>query len=632
MYWVDIADQVLIFFIFAVSLNLLMGYAGQVSIAHAAFGAMGGYAAAYLSVKHGWSFFPCLGVGMAIALVAGLIVSLPALRLTSDYLILLTLAVQSIILVVITGVSALGGQYGLVGVPPPSVLGATFATPSQFLRLFLVMAAIVLATCVVIARSRFGLVLRGIREDELATQSLGKNVFLYKVAIFGITAAFAGLGGLLLAYYNGTAAPDLYGFDQSIAIVAMVVIGGRGNLLGSLLGAIIVVGTQPFFDKVLPFSPEKAALVRLLFYGVTLAVIMRLRPQGLLPEGVSVVAPLRRVASAIRGRGGAPVREAPRLFGMVAMGSARSAPRGRVADGAGREPVSAGQSAPVSARQRDRDEGAAPATPAAQGTAGGSTNGSQAGALMVEVHGLSKAFGGIHAVQNLDLTIEKGKVTGLIGPNGAGKTTIFNLLTGAIRPDAGKVILRGEDITGRSLNRIATRGMIRSFQDVRVYANLTPLENVVLAARGSGAEREARAALVTRKDAEDGHKRADIAMEYLDFVGLAEKAQYVTASLPFGEQKLVALARVLAAEPDVLLLDEPASGIDKKWIDRIVELVAQLRDLGLAICLVEHNLEVIRAVADRVYFLESGAVTAEGTMDELSRDQRLIEAYFGTTA
>jgi branched-chain amino acid transport system permease protein len=623
VYWVDIGNQVLIFFIFAVSLNLLMGIAGQVSIAHSAFGAIGGYAAAYLAIKHGWSFLPCVGIGMGFALAAGLVVSLPALRLSSDYLILLTLAVQAIILVVITGVSALGGQYGLVGVPTPTVFGMNFATPNQFLRLFIVLALIVLVICALIARSRFGLVLRGIREDELATQSLGKNVFLYKVSIFGITAAFAGLGGLLLTYYNGTAAPGLFGFDQSIAIVAMVVIGGSGNLLGSMLGAVIVVGTQPFFEKVLPFSPEKAALVRLLFYGITLVVIMRLRPQGLLPEGVSVVTPLRRLASGIRGRRGAPVREAA-LVGMPAMGSAAAAPSGGAADGRGQEP---GQAASA---QREGDERAAPAAPVTE-AAGGSTNGAQPGALMVEVHGLSKAFGGIRAVQNIELTIEKGRVTGLIGPNGAGKTTIFNLLTGAIRPDAGKVLLRGEDITGRSLNRIATRGMLRSFQDVRVYANLTPLENVLLAVRGSEAEREARAALVTRKQSEDGSKRSEIAMEYLEFVGLADKARYITASLPFGEQKLVALARVLAAEPDVLLLDEPASGIDKKWIDRIVELVAQLRELGLAICLVEHNLEVVRAVADRVYFLESGAVAAEGTMDELSRDQRLIEAYFGTT-
>jgi ABC-type branched-subunit amino acid transport system ATPase component len=281
---------------------------------------------------------------------------------------------------------------------------------------------------------------------------------------------------------------------------------------------------------------------------------------------------------------------------------------------------------------REPAAGAASTATALAERTNGASGDDGVGATVVEVRGLAKAFGGIHAVQDLDMTIEKGKVTGLIGPNGAGKTTIFNLLTGAIRPDGGKVFLRGEDITGRSLNRIANLGMVRSFQDVRVYANLTPLENVLLAVRTS-TEGETRAALVARGTAaQDTQGRKRIALEYLEFVGLVEKAEQVTGSLPFGEQKLVALARVLAAEPDVLLLDEPASGIDRAWIERIVDLVRRLRDLGLAICLVEHNLEVIRAVADRVYFLESGTVTAEGSMEDLSRDKRLIEAYFGTTA
>ena len=193
------------------------------------------------------------------------------------------------------------------------------------------------------------------------------------------------------------------------------------------------------------------------------------------------------------------------------------------------------------------------------------------------------------------------------------------------------MLLRGEDITGWSLNRVANHGMVRSFQDVRVYANLTPLENVLMAVRGAKTKREKRASLVAHEHSESDGKTTDIAIEYLDFVGMAGKARQITASLPFGEQKLVALARVLAAEPDVLLLDEPASGIDKQWIDRILELVAELRDRGLAICLVEHNLEVVGALADHVYFLESGTVTAAGRIEELSKEKRLIEAYFGTT-
>lgn len=629
MYWVNVANLVLIFFVFAVSLNLLMGYAGQVSVAQAAFGAAGGYAAAYLATKHGWAFLPAVAIGMAVPLVIGLLVSLVAAGLTSDYLILLTLAVQSIILVIITGINAFGGTFGIVGVPSPSLLGFTALTPTQYLWLLIAFAVIVFVICWAIGRSRFGLVLRGIREDQLATQALGKNVFLHIVAVFGITSAFAGLAGTLYAYYEGTASPGLYGIDQSIAIVAMVVIGGSGNLLGSLLGTIIVVGTEPFFEKVLTFSPDKAALVRLMVYGLILVVVMRLRPQGLLPEGVSPVAAVRRrlrhrAVSTPVAQGGNGARGEPRPSAATGGGS-----DGDPAERAATKPASLG------AESSGPDVPSGPDLPAAASATDlvvHSTNGDGTSPPIVEVHDLSKAFGGIRAVQNLNLTLTEGQITGLIGPNGAGKTTIFNLLTGTTRPDTGTVLLRGQDITGWSLHRVANHGMVRSFQDVRVYANLTPLENVLMAVSLERAGREKRAALVTHVPGEAGGKPSATAMKYLDFVGMTGKARHVTASLPFGEQKLVALARVLAAEPDVLLLDEPASGIDKEWIDRMVELVAALRDRGLAICLVEHNLEVVRSLADRVYFLESGKVTAEGSMEELSREQRLIEAYFGATA
>jgi branched-chain amino acid transport system permease protein len=623
MYWINIINLVLIFFIFAISLNLLMGYAGQVSIAQGAFGAAGGYAAAYLSTKHGWAFLPAIGIGMVIALAIGLLVSLLASELTSDYLILLTLAIQSIILVIITGINAFGGTFGIVGLPFPKVFGYTAATPTQYLWLLLVFAAIVFAICWAIGRSRFGLVLRGIREDQVATQSLGKNVFVYKVAVFVITSALAGLAGALYAYYEGTASPGLYGIDVSISITAMVVIGGRGNLLGSLLGAIIVVGTEPFFEKVLTFSPEKAALVRLLVYGVILVVVMFLRPEGLLPEGFNPLVAARR-AFGRRGPRTAETDGQPERLPAgrtpAVVGAARGGER---ADGHGDG---------ARAKPQAVNSGAAAGQVASQTRVETSAGNGSARQPIVEVQGLSKSFGGIHAVQDLNLTLEEGSVTGLIGPNGAGKTTIFNLLTGAIRPDTGTVRLRSHDITGWSLNRVANHGMVRSFQDVRVYANLSPLENVLMAVHGKKAERESRATLVADAGTANGKTSADVAMEYLAFVGMAEKSRGLTGSLPFGEQKLVALARVLAAEPDVLLLDEPASGIDKQWIDRMVELVAELRNRGLAICLVEHNLEVIRNLADRVYFLESGTVTAQGSMEELSREQRLIEAYFGATA
>jgi branched-chain amino acid transport system permease protein len=235
---------------------------------------------------------------------------------------------------------------------------------------------------------------------------------------------------------------------------------------------------------------------------------------------------------------------------------------------------------------------------------------------ILELHGLSKAFGGVRAVRDLTFSLPVGRTTALIGPNGAGKTTIFNLITGAIEPDAGQVLLCGDDITGMPMHQVARRGVARTFQDVRIFGRLSALENV-------------RLAVPTR--AADGDRRPAIerAREHLAFVGLAQQAEMPVADLAFGDQKLVSLARVLATGAEVILLDEPASGIDARWLERTLDLIATLREQGRTVCIVEHNLEVVERLADHVVFLEAGTVTAEGTMQELKSQTRLVEAYFG---
>lgn len=272
MYWTDILNQFLIFAILAMSLNLLLGCAGQISVAHAAFAAIGGYAIGFLPQKLDWSLGASVLFGMALAFVIGVLVSVPALLLTSEYLILLTLAVQTIILVIISSVGAFGGLYGLTGLPSPEPFGEALLLPTDWLPPLLVLAAAVFALLTWVGESPFGRVLRGIREDQLATQALGKDVFLRKVVIFGVTSAIAALGGALLGLYNGIVSPTMFGFETSILLVAMVVLGGRGNMLGSLLGAGVVIGAQPLLEKVFALEPDKAALVRLLAFGVLLMV------------------------------------------------------------------------------------------------------------------------------------------------------------------------------------------------------------------------------------------------------------------------------------------------------------------------------------------------------------------------
>jgi branched-chain amino acid transport system ATP-binding protein/branched-chain amino acid transport system permease protein len=579
-YWIDVLNQALIFGVFALSLNLLMGYAGQVSIAHAAFGAVGGYLAGYLAQEHGWAFGPALALGVAAALVFGLIVSLPALWLAGEYLILLTLSVQIITLVVITSIAAFGGLTGLSAIPGISLFGSVLLTPQDFLKLLVPVLVLVFLLMRRVAGSPAGRVLRGIREDELATQSLGKDVFAYKSQVFALTAGLAGLAGVLLVYYNGVVAPGMFGFSVSMTIIVMVIVGGSANLYGTLVGTALVVASGPFFQKVIKLSIDKSSLAQLLAYGVALVAVLRWRPQGLVPEGVTPGA----LVSWLRRRGGAASRP-PAREPAAQPGRLRIPPTARLLE-----------DGPV---------------------------------VALEAKGLSKSFGGIRAVEGLDLSLERGQITGLIGPNGAGKTTVFNLLTGALKPDHGTVLLGGREISGLPPHRIARAGMVRSFQDVRTFARLSVLENVMMGVSGQRGER--MSIVLSPVPLRPGDRRTrDRALEWLDFVGLAERANEPAGSLAFGEQKLVALARVLATDAEVLLLDEPASGIDKRWSDHMIEHIARLPEAGRTVCIVEHNLNVVQRLAQKICFMHEGSVTAEGTMAELSGQERLQEAYFGS--
>jgi branched-chain amino acid transport system permease protein len=586
-YWWNIVDLVLIYSVFTVSLNLLLGYAGQVSVAHAAFGAVGGYLAAYLAAHAGVGFLAGLALGGLGAGLVGVFVSLPALRLSAEYLILLTIAVSSIVLSIVSAVPALGGAQGIVldaAADPTPLPGGPLLLPSDWVVPLVVCLAITYAVCRRMGESAWGRVLRGIRDDDGAVRALGHDVFAYKVVVFGVTAAFAGCAGVLLFYYNQLASPDVYGFDVSLTIFAMVIFGGLGNFVGSILGAAVLQLLQPLLEKVVAVDPGNAFLIQLVIYGLGLALLMRIRPQGVLPEGVSLARVLRRRAC-----------PEPEHAAAIAVGEAR--------------------------------DGAPDPAPSD---------------VVLAVRGLHKSFGGIAACRDLDLDLQRGRITALVGPNGAGKTTVFNVLTGALRADAGSVRLRDTELVGMKPDAIARLGVVRSFQDVRLFARMTALDNVMLGVRDPagdwwrwpsrtrGGENLADLFVLPRVAASVEREARRRARDWLTLVGLSAVAQTPAGELSFGQQKLVSLARLLATDADVLLLDEPASGIDVRWVDKVLELVAFMRAEGKTVCIVEHSLHVVEQLADTVAFMELGRVTASGSAREVTADPRLAEVYFGT--
>ena len=586
--WYYYLDQILIYAALALSLNLLLGYAGQVSVAHAAFGAIGGYAMGYLVTEHGWSFVPSILFGALLAFVAGVLVSLPAMRLSAEYLILLTLAVSYTIIGVFVTFPVLGGTYGLIAITRLSFFGWSMRKPSDWIIPSLLLVVFVYAICWRLGESAFGRVLKGIREDPMATQALGKNVFSYKVAVFGITSALAGLAGGMYSGWLGLATPSVYGFALSLTIFAMVIFGGISNLAGSVLGAAILTLLEPLLRRVIKIEASRAAVIRLIIYGLLLAILMRVRAQGVLPEGRTIGSYFRR------GKGEA----------RTTMPGEEWRPVATVAISGGREADSSEQ-----ARREARW---------------------QAAPVVLVTDGVSKSFGGIVAAEDLHFELRKGTITALVGPNGAGKTTVFNLLTGFIRPDRGTVKLNGGEVVGLNPDKVARLGLVRSFQDVRLFNRVSCLQNVMLAVQHQYGENIAKLFLGPLAVSKREKEVRDKAMEWLSFVGMANFAEVPAGALSYGQTKLVSLARVLATDAEVLLLDEPASGIDTHWVDTVLDMIEAVREQGRTVCVVEHNLHVVGRLADHTYFMELGRITAEGTIDELTNEPRLAEAYFGT--
>lgn len=591
-YYADIAISILILMTLGVSLNLLLGYAGRVSMAHAIFFGIGGFTAARLTLPSAqelggvataglqtgasWSWFPALLAAIVVAFLAALVISVPAVRLVrGEYLILLTLAFQ-LVANQLMGVmdKVTGGPYGLSGIPPIQIGSTVLLTPESVFWVMLLAAIVAIAVCRGLGESPFGRLLKGIREHESAVSSVGKNPVVPELLAFSISAAIAGGMGALAAFYYGSVVPSNYSLTYSILIVSVVVLGGTGNLWGPVVGAIALGLLEPTLRQ---YVGDSAIPWQAVIYGAALVLMMRLRPEGLLPEG----------------------------FGRIRL------------RGLGRRKAPVAIPTPAEALARLAGDGPP------QGTAG-------RGSPIVEVEGLAKSFGGLKAVRGATFALQQGQVTALIGPNGAGKTTIFNMICGTLRADEGRVFLRGEDVTGKPAHLLVHKGLARSFQDVRVCQRLTALDNVAMGVQDQPGEHVAQ--LVLRPFASRAAERRvrQKALDCLALLGIADRAHVRVSELSYGDQKLVAIARLLATDCDVLLLDEPTSGVDPASVEKVIEGIARLRDLGHTVCLVEHSVHFVQRLADRAVFLDQGAVIAEGTVDELMDRRELADLYFGT--
>jgi len=572
-YIFNILVFILIYAVWVQSLNLIMGYVGVISMGHAVFSGIGAYTAALISIHLGYNFLVGTIAGFLLATLVGALLALPSLRVRDEYLIVFTVGFQMVAFeFMLTARGITEGQGGIPNIPFPQLLGFEFSTPLKFLPLALATAAICFSIVWRLVRSPFGRVLKAIREDESACRALGKNTLKFKVLVFALGGGIAAIAGSSMAYFITFISPVSFSVEVSIFIIVMVILGGEANFWGPLVGAAILVG----LPEVLRFLPGTAGIVdvlREIFYGLILMFMMIFRPQGILPEYASQTKKY-------------PIPE--------------DLPVGVDACNAGQE-----RNIPSS----EETEGAPQA---------------------LEVKGLSKSFGGLQAVNGASLRLSSGKVTGLIGPNGCGKTTIFNLITGFLGADGGKVYVQGKEVTGKAPYKLINDGLARSWQDIRTFKDMTVLDNVLVARPKQIGEKILPLFFSPWRVAREERENYRKAFRYLSMVGLADKAGHLAGSISTAEQKLVAIARLMATECQVLLLDEPTAALDLESVERIIKLIKGIAKQGRkTILLIEHNLDVVRGLVEEAYFMSEGKVLAYGEPSALMADPKLAEVYFG---
>jgi branched-chain amino acid transport system permease protein len=578
---VNVGVYALIYALAAIGLSLLMGLAGQVSLGQAAFFGIGAYTQAALVTKYEWNALLAAVVAVAVTMTVAVLVGLPLLRLRGHYFALATLGLGIIVTVVATQSEYLGATSGLFGIPKPSFNGRVYDSAEEYFWLVGVVVILGLVLALNVVRSRIGRALGAVNDSEVAAESLGVPTYRLRLAVLVLSAAYASVAGTAFAHWLGVVNPNAANFPLSVEFLLIVVLGGLGSVWGAVVGAFAVEFLDEGLQRLIPeLVPGAVGEIQLIGFGVVLTLVVILAPGGV--HGLWV-----------------------RAWSRARAGRRSAAPAAEAAQDAGTE------------REPDDESSLLPGSrhPAA-------------GTPLLEVDGLTKRFGGVVAVDRVSLTVAAAEILALIGPNGAGKTTVFNVVSGVLPPTSGTVRIGGVQTQGRPPHVAAERGATRTFQNLQVFGSASVLGNVMV-----GRHLRSRAGLLAGTLALPA-RREERAIEaaarsLVSLVGLGADADRPAADLPFGRQRLVEIARALAAEPDLLLLDEPMAGLSGAERRELARLLRQLRASGTAIVLVEHDVEAVLALADRVAVLDDGRLIAVGPPEEIRHDPAVVAAYLG---
>ena len=564
---VSLMNDVGIASLVALGLVLLTGIGGATSFGQAAFVGIAAYASAWLTTTQGMS--PWWGLLFALTLtgLSALAIGALTLRLGGHFLPLSTIAWGLSIAMLFGNVDALGRHTGLSNIPALTIAGRSLADPRAMFYLIWLLVALAFWFAYNLLNSRPGRAIRSLRGGAILLASVGADAYRVRLTLFLTAALLAGLAGWLYAHMNRFVSPSPFDVRASIEYLLMAVAGGLGHIAGALVGAALVLVLKNGLQDVLPLLTQRAGQLEAVTFAVLFILILHFA------------------------RGGA-------------MGFFRR----------------------ITRHYRSSAAPAAPAIAPAEALAQRALP--ERGSPILTVTGAVKRFGGLIAVNDVSFDIKAGEIVGLIGPNGAGKSTMFNLLTCTAPMTAGQVNFLGRDISGMSQRDVARLGLARTFQHVKLRPHMSLLDNVALGAYARTSVGLIRAGL--RLDRQQERQVLRDAQAQLERIGLGDRIHEDAGSLPLGTQRMLEIARALAADPVLLVLDEPAAGLRRKEKMALGELLRKLRDDGVTILIVEHDMEFVMTLVDRLVVMNFGSKLVEGVPSAVRADERVQSAYLGS--